>query len=146
MPYILTAPNKGMELTASSVRCAPASGSSSCLALGARGAEEKNYRQIPKRPRRILTTGGSFPRRGQAMSAGNSRFPAFPQKGDTVRVRRGTFAGMAGKVLSLTRAGVMPVFCSRSTGDRSSVKSPMQTSNRCPPDKSVVNHDTCGLL
>ena len=35
------------------------------------------------------------------MSAGNSRFPAFRQKGDTVRVRRGTFAGMAGKVLSL---------------------------------------------
>ena len=26
--------NKGMELTASSVRCAPASGSSSCLAFG----------------------------------------------------------------------------------------------------------------
>ncbi|MGE3542057.1 MAG: KOW motif-containing protein [Candidatus Tectimicrobiota bacterium] len=35
------------------------------------------------------------------MSEDNSRFPAFPQQGDPVRVRRGTFAGMAGKVLSL---------------------------------------------
>ena len=35
------------------------------------------------------------------MAEDNSRFPAFPQPGDTVRIRRGTFAGMAGKVLSL---------------------------------------------
>jgi transcription antitermination factor NusG len=35
------------------------------------------------------------------MSEDNSRFPGFPQKDDTVRVHRGTFAGMAGKVLSL---------------------------------------------
>jgi transcription antitermination factor NusG len=35
------------------------------------------------------------------MAEDNGRFPAFPQKGDTVHARRGTFAGMAGKVLSL---------------------------------------------
>jgi transcription antitermination factor NusG len=35
------------------------------------------------------------------MSEDNSRVPAFPQQGDPVRVCRGTFAGMAGKVLSL---------------------------------------------
>jgi transcription antitermination factor NusG len=35
------------------------------------------------------------------MAEDNGRFPAFPQQGDIVRVRRGTFAGIAGKVLSL---------------------------------------------
>jgi transcription antitermination factor NusG len=35
------------------------------------------------------------------MSEDNSRFPAFPQQGDTVRVRCGAFAGMAGKVQPL---------------------------------------------
>jgi hypothetical protein len=34
-------PNKGMEPTARSVRCAPASGSGSYLAFGTKGAEEK---------------------------------------------------------------------------------------------------------
>ena len=70
-----------------------------CSAPEARGG--KKHRQTRKRPRRILTTGGSFPRRGKAMSEDNSRFPAFPQKGDAGVSAVGPCVGMAGKVLSL---------------------------------------------
>jgi len=43
-----TAPNKGLELTASSVRCAPAFCSSSGLALGATGTQEPPRQGTPK--------------------------------------------------------------------------------------------------
>ncbi len=39
------------------------------------------------------------------MAEDNSRFPAFPQQSDTVRLDRGAFAEIAGKVLSLAEGG-----------------------------------------
>jgi transcription antitermination factor NusG len=35
------------------------------------------------------------------MPADHSPAPAFPQKGDVVRIRRGTFAGLEGRVLAV---------------------------------------------